>query len=566
MNKRKVGFFHSIMMKICAAIIFAIVVTGTLMLFTYSPNMKKEIIIIAKNYIEDMSEAYGENVERDLENKGKEEVLNKEYLSDILEDEGMEGIESSYIYVTSSDGTMLYHPDSEKIGKPVENDAVKSVVSELESGGDVDNHITTYNYKGVNKYAAIFVNENKDFILIVTADEDELLESVSRINRIGIYGEIGCIIICGLLGFLLAYLIVRPIYAITKFTGKVAGMDFTDTEIKNKFEKRRDESGMMGRAITELESELINVVADIREQGRLLKDAANALNRNSEETNIAMEQVECAVNDIAQGATSQADETQKATENVILMGDMVSDTEIEVEKVIGSSKVMENASDYAKKIFEDLEDINKKAEEHIDSIAHQTDMTNESVAKISNAIEMITAIAEETNLLSLNASIEAARAGEQGRGFAVVAAQIQKLAEQSNESAKEIENAITRLQSDSETAVKIMSDVKEIIREQSAYVDKSNTAFEDIKNGVMQSVNGMNAIHQKTEKLNDVRANVVDIVQNLTAIAEENAASTQQTSASVTEVTSIVADMSLQSQKLEEIADDLESKMSIFKI
>lgn len=566
MNKKKVGFLHSIMLKICVAIIAAVAIAGTLMIFTYSPNMKKEITTIAKGYIGDLSVSYGESIERDLKDDGKEEVLNKEYLSDVLAGVGIKGIESSYVYCTSSDGTMLYHPNDEKIGNPVENDAVKSVVSDIESGKDVGNRVITYDYKGVAKYAAVYVNDDKDFILVVTAGEKELFESVSRINRIGILGEIGCIIICGAFGCFLAYMIVRPIYAITKFTGKVADMDFTDNSMKSKFEKRRDESGMMGKAIMGLEKELVNVVNGIREQEQLLKDAAEALSRNSEETNIAMEQVECAVNDIAQGATSQADETQKATENVILMGDMVSDTEKEVSKVIDSSKIMENASDYAKQIFEDLEDINKKAEERIDSIAHQTDMTNESVLKISNAIDMITSIAEETNLLSLNASIEAARAGEQGRGFAVVAAQIQKLAEQSNESAKEIENAVIRLQTDSEEAVKIMADVKEIIREQSSYVDKSNTAFEDIKNGVRQSVDGMNTIYQKTVKLNDARANVVDVVQNLTAIAEENAASTQQTSASVTEVTSIVADMSLQARRLGEIADDLEEKMSIFKI
>lgn len=566
MGKRRVGFIHSIMFKVCLAIVFAIVFTGIMMIATYSPNLKTEISSMAKSYLEDLAVSYGSLLDIGIKEDNADSVLDSENLSDILEGVGIDGVESSYVYVTSSDGTMLYHPTSEKIGKPVENDAVKSVVADISAGKKIKNDIVTYKYNGVSKYAGIYVNDGNDFIVIVTADEDELFESVQKINKNGIIGLIMCIVICGIIGGVIAFIIVRPINSIVNFTGKVADMDLTSDDNKNIIAKRKDETGLMGRAITDLKEQLINVVSSIKEQSELLKDAAAVLNTNTGETNSAMEQVERAVEDIAQGASSQAEETQKATENVILMGDMVSETENEVEKVMASSRKMEKASGYAKEIFTDLESINKKAEEYIDLIAKQTDMTNESAVQISNAVEMITSIAEETNLLSLNASIEAARAGEQGRGFAVVAGQIQKLAEQSNESAKEIENIIIKLQSDSKSAVKIMEDVKEIIREQSEFVAKTDTAFSDIEDGVKQSAEGMDMIHNRTQRLNDARVNVVDLVQNLTAIAEENAASSQETSASVEEVTGIIANMAEQAEKLEEIAQGLEEKVSVFKV
>lgn len=566
MGKRIVGFIHSIMFKVCLAIVFAIVFTGIMMIATYSPNLKTEISSMSKSYLEDLAVSYGSLLDIGIKEDNADSVLDSENLSDILEGVGIDGVESSYVYVTSSDGTMLYHPTSEKIGKPVENDAVKSVVADISAGKKIKNDIVTYKYNGVSKYAGIYVNDGNDFIVIVTADEDELFESVQKINKNGIIGLIMCIVICGIIGGVIAFIIVRPINSIVNFTGKVADMDLTSDDNKNIIAKRKDETGLMGRAITDLKEQLINVVSSIKEQSELLKDAAAVLNTNTGETNSAMEQVERAVEDIAQGASSQAEETQKATENVILMGDMVSETENEVEKVMASSRKMEKASGYAKEIFTDLESINKKAEEYIDLIAKQTDMTNESAVQISNAVEMITSIAEETNLLSLNASIEAARAGEQGRGFAVVAGQIQKLAEQSNESAKEIENIIIKLQSDSKSAVKIMEDVKEIIREQSEFVAKTDTAFSDIEDGVKQSAEGMDMIHNRTQRLNDARVNVVDLVQNLTAIAEENAASSQETSASVEEVTNIIANMAEQAEKLEEIAQGLEEKVSVFKV
>lgn len=566
MGKRRVGFIHSIMFKVCLAIVFAIVFTGIMMIATYSPNLKTEISSMSKSYLEDLAVSYGSLLDIGIKEDNADSVLDSENLSDILEGVGIDGVESSYVYVTSSDGTMLYHPTSEKIGKPVENDAVKSVVADISAGKKIKNDIVTYKYNGASKYAGIYVNDGNDFIVIVTADQDELFESVQKINKNGIIGLIMCIVICGIIGGVIAFIIVRPINSIVNFTGKVADMDLTSDDNKNIIAKRKDETGLMGRAITDLKEQLINVVSSIKEQSELLKDAAAVLNTNTGETNSAMEQVERAVEDIAQGASSQAEETQKATENVILMGDMVSETENEVEKVMASSRKMEKASGYAKEIFTDLESINKKAEEYIDLIAKQTDMTNESAVQISNAVEMITSIAEETNLLSLNASIEAARAGEQGRGFAVVAGQIQKLAEQSNESAKEIENIIIKLQSDSKSAVKIMEDVKEIIREQSEFVAKTDTAFSDIEDGVKQSAEGMDMIHNRTQRLNDARVNVVDLVQNLTAIAEENAASSQETSASVEEVTNIIANMAEQAEKLEEIAQGLEEKVSVFKV
>ena len=217
-------------------------------------------------------------------------------------------------------------------------------------------------------------------------------------------------------------------------------------------------------------------------------------------------------------------------------------------------------------ILVQLEDINYKASEAIDVIYEQTNTTNESAMKIREATSLITAIAEETNLLSLNASIEAARAGEQGRGFAVVASQIQKLAEQSNESARQIENIIDSLISDSEKAVTTMGEVKDIMNQQSENVGKTEEIFAQVKNGINGSIEGVNIIADKTKQMDDARVNVVDVVQNLTAIAQQNAASTQETSASVTEVSGIVYDISSNAEKLKAIADELEKNMKVFRI
>lgn len=245
---------------------------------------------------------------------------------------------------------------------------------------------------------------------------------------------------------------------------------------------------------------------------------------------------------------------------------MVQETHEEVQILLDYASEMKESTDQARNILNELSKVNQKAEEYIDVIANQTNTTNESALKINEATKLITSIAEETNLLSLNASIEAARAGEQGRGFAVVAAEIQKLAEQSNESAKHIEEIIQELIIDSEKAVETMYDVKEIIRAQSEHVEQTDVAFNQITEGVNQSIEGINRISEKTNQLDEARVSVVDVVQNLTAIAEENAAGSQETSASVTEVSAIVEDISDKSGSLKQIATDLEESMNIFTI
>lgn len=337
-------------------------------------------------------------------------------------------------------------------------------------------------------------------------------------------------------------------------------------ELSDKLTNRKDEIGGMTRAIAKLKEELITIIGDIKSQSVQLNDASAFLNEMAQQSTNNVEQVEKAVNEIADGAGNQADETQKATENVILMGNMVEETNMEVEQMNENSKVMKQMGQDAFTTLKELDAINKQARESIEIIYKQTYTTNESAQKIKEATQLITNIAEETNLLSLNASIEAARAGEQGRGFAVVAAQIQKLAEQSNESARQIEEIIATLIADSEKAVDTMNVVKEVMEKQSQNVQSTDERFAQVMNGIEDSMRRVNVIADKTEELDRARVNVVDTVQSLTAIAEENAASTEETSASMTEVGSAMLDIADKASSLKGIADSLDRSMSVFKL
>lgn len=562
----KVKFASSIRTKICVSIFIMTMIASIFIVVLYSKTAKHNLNDINKHYMHDMAISYGSMLDIQIHNGGKDYVLSADTLAEELDGVGLEGKESSYVYVVDIEGVMLYHPTPDKIGQPVENKAVTGTVAKLKKNEKVENEVIEYDFKGVGKYAGIYISENLDFILLVTVDQDEIIKPISELNKLGISILIGVAMACVIVGLVVATGIIKPIDQLAKYTRKIADMDLTGRDEIQNLNARKDEVGVMSRSMTLLIDELTNVIVGIKDKSEAVMSASDALNNNSIETSTAMEQVENAVNDIAEGASSQAEDTQKATENVIIMGNMVQETNDEVQQLLEFAADMKEATDQARQILLDLEKVNNKAEEYIDIITEQTNTTNESALKINEATKLITSIAEETNLLSLNASIEAARAGEQGRGFAVVAAEIQKLAEQSNESAKHIEDIINELIIDSEKAVETMYEVKEIMRSQSEHVEQTDMAFSHIIDGVNQSIDGINRISEKTDQLDSARVNVVDVVQELTAIAEENAAGSQQTSASVTEVSAIVTDISDKSTSLKQIASDLEKSIDIFKV
>ena len=202
----------------------------------------------------------------------------------------------------------------------------------------------------------------------------------------------------------------------------------------------------------------------------------------------------------------------------------------------------------------------------MDEISAQILSTNESVVKIKDAAQLITSIAEETNLLSLNASIEAARAGEQGRGFAVVADQIQKLSEQSNESTKYIDTIVNNLMRESEKTVTFMHETKDVILEQSRQLSCTEEQFSAIYGDIETIKQAVTAIYDTVRKVDEERLTVVDAVRNLSAIAEGNAAGTEQTLASTELVKEMVHDISNVSDQLSDVSNEIEKSVSGFII
>lgn len=564
-KKEKKSGLHSMRFNVVLLVLLSIIISVASLLIMIIPVADNAISTLAESYMRDVCDTCGLNIDAALNRSGNV-ILNQAYLETLISDVCINDLDSSYAYVVGSDGTMIYHPDESKVGQPVENAAIKQVVADLEAGKEQQKGMAIYEFRGAEKYAAYYVTSNKAAILVITADRGDILSAKDAIYVRAGGAAIVIFIVLGIISFLIASKMTRPIVEITNVIKRFSSLNFAESPTTIRISKRKDETGQMARAIGDLREKLVTIVSHIKSQSELLYNASTELDTNASHTTSTVGNVETAVNEIATGATNQASETQKATDDIVNMGNMIEHTNSQVENLTNTANLMRESSEEAAATLKELDNINQQAIASIDVIYEQTNITNISALKIKEATTLISSIAEETNLLSLNASIEAARAGEAGRGFAVVASQIQKLADQSNESANQIDQIIHALIEDSEKAVKTMDEVKTIMNLQSENVHKTGQVFEQVRDGISSSISGVGEIATKTTQLDKARGDVVDVVQNLTAIAQQNAASTEETSASVMEVSNVMQEIMENANRLKEIASILEENMNSFTL
>ncbi len=567
LHTNRVKRLSSIKTKVSFVLLFSIVLTILMGLGTTIPSIWSNTASITESYMRDLTDSYGQILNQNLIVSAMN--MSGERLGVTFGEAGLQGMESSYFYIINAEGNIIYHPSPDMLGKAVDIPAIADImnqIKEIEPGSAPEPGTFRYTYEGATKRASYYVTEKYNVTVVLCADEKEIFAPLNRV--MGKAALICCslAIILAITGYLSVAKMIRPFQTVTDIIGNLADMNFQEDKRLIKISDRKDETGVMARAITTMRNSLSDVVTEIKKQSSLLYTTSEHLSSRASETSNTVQNVERAVCEIATGANSQASETQKATQDILLMGTMVEDTSSQVTSLHNTADSMKESSDTASRALTELDAVNRHAIDSIDIIYNQTLTTNESAMKIKEATGLISSIADETNLLSLNASIEAARAGEAGRGFAVVASQIQKLAEQSNDSARQIDDIIYTLLEDSQKAVQTMEEVKEIITKQSENVSRTGSVFSQVQGGISESIQGVDEIADRTSQLNTARSNIVDVVQNLTAIAEENAASTQETSAAVNEVANIMQDFSDHAAKLQEIAHTLEANVDIFQL
>lgn len=416
-------------------------------------------------------------------------------------------------------------------------------------------YVPVYQTSGASPIGMVFVGAKKS-------------EKDAVINQI-VYAIIVMVVIlmaaCMLFGFLFASSLSRSLKRSIGAVQSVATGNLR-TPVDEKLLKQRDEVGDLTRGIKRLQDEMTKSIELIAQNSKAVLAASGTLESTAKETTHSMQEVENSMNSIAESASQQAQISGDASAYVARMGEKIEQTSREVEDMKKNAAAMRDSEEETAATMERLLEGNSEVEKLVREISQQTSQTNESVQKIKEATDIIASIADETSLLSLNASIEAARAGENGRGFAVVAEQIQKLAQQSEESSKKIEEIIHQLIEDSDLTVRTMEQVMATVFTQTEHMQQTSQMTQEVRERLGVSMNSMAVIEESVAYLNTARQEIVRTVQELSDIASQNAATTQEVCATVNTVTESFGSVEGSTEDLRSIADGLEDSMGHFSV
>lgn len=558
-----------IMLVALLPMILMAVIVGSVAARNMSEGMRQEMMYALKAEAHSLEQVYNAvnddaySVSGDKLMKGSFNITdNTEFIDNFCEGTGMQ---VTVFYGDTRMATTLIDKSGNRIvGTKADDSIVKSV---LQNGKTVEEYNLAID--GEDYYACYEpMTDSNDKIIGMTFAGKPVKEVQAMISErtatIAVV-ELIMVLIAAVFIIILTQGITLGIRSAEKAVEGLSNGDLT-VAIESKAMRRSDELGDMAKGVAVLLNQLLEVVNHIRSSSEQLLKSGTDLSNMATQTNSTADDIGKAIEEISQGAVSQADEIERASHEVDTMGQLIDHIVDNVAQLDKGTQEIKSSSDRSIEIIRDLTESNDKSMEAVKHIASQVNATNESAMKIRAAVDLITSIAEETNLLSLNASIEAARAGEQGRGFAVVAGQIQKLAEQSNESAGSIADIIGELLKDSENSVHIMEEVQKIMNEQQEKLQATRKQFMEVGEGISGAAMAAGMIRQQTENCNTARTNVAEVITNLSAISEENAASTEETTASMQELNATINLLAESAQQLQDLSKSLEEDISFFRL
>lgn len=491
-------------------------------------------------------------------------------LSEITNDIGFG--ESGYAYMINDKGQVIAHPNKELVLSQLnpieaakEDPSMQSLADAVQYMLDNGNGFIPYDYDGKSLYAGFQKIEGTNWIMVVTADKEEVLAKINTLQKnmniiIGI-----SLVICIAATYLIGSTLVRSIITLSKISDKIASLDISE-DIPEKLLKKKDENGVLARAMQNITQSLRSIISEITDSSLQVSSTAQELTATAEQSATASEEVSNTVEEIAKGASDQAENTERGSMQGLKLGSIIEQNR---EHLFNMNKASEKITGVVNDGLKDISRLTEISRENSVATKEIYDIilrTNESAAQIGEASNVIASIADQTNLLSLNASIEAARAGEAGKGFAVVASEIKKLAGQSAASTDHIDGIVRDLQEIVTKAVNSIERVNNISKEQTLSVNNTKQKYESIMGAVEESGNAINLLNSSEEEMMNAKNEIMDMLQTLSAIAEENAASTEEASSAMLEQSASMDEIAKSSERLAMLALSLQEIILRFKV
>lgn len=540
-KKNKVSFFHSISWKVTSLVIGVVVLSVIVNLITGSSEAKKVVEEVNENYILSMAEAVAELVEAS-------EEIGQDYATHLV-DIKMTGIDSSYAYLVSPEGMMLYHPTPEKIGAPVENAVITEVVAQLKAGKVPKDEVVLYEFNGAWKYAAYALTSQNE-IVVVTADQAEITQPVNELVVSMGTMSAGGLVICIVIGYIVSLFICKPLNQLLVIISSTSEFDFRRNPLNDILCKRKDETGEVARMVRIMRRNLREMMQEINQSSDLINDNVDKLEEVTTTINNMCTDNSATSQELAAGMEETAATTVNVNENIgVIRTGAESISNLTDEGAKTSKEIM----DRAEKLRDKTMTASAKTMDMYNNVKKKADTAMEgskAVEQINELTDTIMEISSQTSLLALNASIEAARAGDAGKGFAVVATEIGSLADQTtkaisniSEIVKAVNEAVGNMADCLEetteflenTVVKDYKEFEEVSEQYQADADTFKSSMENVSSSMEELKNSIDVIADAMDGINKTVSESAIGVSDIAGKTSDMAATTGTTYDQVTE-------------------------------
>ena len=400
--------------------------------------------------------------------------------------------------------------------------------------------------------------------LIIEQPLDEIMAGQKAMQTATYFIMAIFVVIAFIIAILISRSITKPINGLVAKLSEMAKYDIS-TDINPSLTTRQDEIGKLANALEFLQEHLNNLINSISYNAETLAASSQQLTATSEQSAITSNEISTTITEIASGAGNQAQQTQEGSVSVEELGSLIDNNISRVADLGNSTNDVDVLVNDGLTMMTKLAEITDTGSKQTEQVEKNILKTKESTNRISEASALIASIAQQTNLLSLNAAIEAARAGDAGRGFAVVADEIGKLAEQSAATTKSIDEIINELKKDADSTVAAMKQSRIINQEQNDIVLQTEDKYRQISDAMQVASAAVTAINDASLLMQEKKNQVSDIIQALSSVAQENAASTEQASAAIEEQSASIEEISASSESLALLAQDLKEQIAQFK-
>lgn len=515
-KKEKNTVKFSIKYRVLLLVLGTIAIMAALILAYIIPMAKKIQKSSVENSMLELAKLGARSI--DIEYKSKQNVSTKD-LEELLKDVQIEGISSCYTYVVNTDNIQVYHKRPEKIGTLVINEIIKQLNADIKNNKSYQHSaiISYVDENGISKYAAYAVSDTTKWVTVVAGYEKDAMQNINMIQTNSIAVLVVLVIVIMVIGYVLSLKITKPIATMTDTIKDIAAFNFTKSDKLSMLQHRSDETGEMARQIFNMEENLQQIVTSIKEMSvQMSQNAVNlvkvteTINQTSEDNSATSEELAASMEETSATATtvdsnigsilSNTEVIDKESQNGVAMANEINSRAMNMNM---------NAVDSSNKTMDIYNDVKVKTKQAIEQ--------SKAVDKVNVLAAAIQEIADQTSLLSLNASIEAARAGEAGKGFAVVAGEIGQLASQSTSTVTSIMKIVHEVNTAVQNMEICMSETlefleTEVIADYKNFIDVSEQYKLDAENVDIS----MNKIYEMANALKKSSEEIVSSVSGIT--------------------------------------------------